>query len=496
MNSATTGGCSCYRYVAAVATLVVVVAMLAVAIDEEAVWDSKRATLSLTMKNNSRNVFASTRKNRTISGSPIITNTFNDDKNIGSISSTTKLGGNLSNDTRYRGRDDQTKLNMTIVEAEEVSPAGLVANQVTKTQENTVNTSLIRKNDAHTKIPTLGRRPASNWTAVRTDGMTGIQRKYLDRGSNFWFADSGCYVSVWVFNAGPRLFRDCREVAHSRSIEGRSHLVQANDTIYVPFKFIPSFLDGPLQNITVPVVVISGQYLSHPPDRINKFVIRRFLQHPSLMKWIVQNPNMYLNGGTFRGPRFKVASLPFGLQRYHYTPNNPNPPPAVSFREAFQRHLQLPEKTRDIFYGYISTFTSAKRGAIPSGAKLPLHQFYDELAKSRFVVSPAGDRPDCYRNLEALAFGAIPITDLDPFWYPFFQEGPVIYSTTEWNNLTEANLLNRMQVEDFPVTNRNMVFEEYWQEYMDRVTGMPLRWWDQIGLRTAFLTDFVNYTVG
>jgi hypothetical protein len=369
----------------------------------------------------------------------------------------------------------------------------------THEQETTMSISSTQTSDeVHTIPPFVTNSTVPNQnTGVTT---TGIHQKYLDRGSNFWFAaTSGCGVTVWVFNTGPRMFRDCfwDVGARSRTVEGRPHLVQANDTIYVPTHFIHDFFHGPLASITVPIVVLSGQYGFSPRAKNlgRKPIMRQFLEHPLVMKWMVQNPDLYLDGLNVSGYQDKVSALPFGLQKDHYAGHTPKPRPEVVFREAFQRHLQLPVKTKGVLYGYINNYTSVGRQRIPSGDKLPLDQFYDELAKSRFVVSPGGDRPDCYRNFEALAFGAIPITDLDPSWYRFFRGGPMVFNTTDWVNLTEDRVLTSMKVEEFPGTNRNIVFEEYWLEYIDTLSGMPLRWWDRVGRQAAYLADFANYTV-
>lgn len=390
---------------------------------------------------------------------------------------------NLVN-TTAEGSSNQTFFSHT------TAADGNSTNQASMNDMSTMTISINSENPPRQSV-TFGQdeKHGINETSSRK-GMS----KYLDRGANFWFAQSGCAVSVWVFNGGPRTFRDCADI-YARNIEGRMHLVQANDTVYVPTKLISSFFFGPMVNLTVPIVVLSGQYQYQRANRLSKKIIRQFARHPLLMKWFVQNPDLYLNGGQIRGPRFKISTLPFGLQKNHYDPHNPKPKPGVVFREAFMRHIQLPEKTRGIMYGYINPATSVTRQSIPSGEYLSLDKYYDELAQSRFVVSPGGDRPDCYRNYEALAFGAIPITNLNPAWYSFFQDGPIVYSTTDWMNLTEAIVLSHMNINNFSIANRNMVFEEYWLEYADRVTEMPLRWWDRIGQRAAYLDDFVNFTV-
>jgi len=184
----------------------------------------------------------------------------------------------------------------------------------------------------------------------------------------------------------------------------------------------------------------------------------------------------------------KLEPFPFGLQHRQYSFQPPTP--VEIFREAFFRHLTLPEKTTDIFMGYLETSWNPKRQGLPTGTKLPLADYYEEIAKSRFILSPNGDRPECYRHYEAIGLGTIPITQLDPYHYRHLKDAPVIYNTSTWTALNGTTALQLLGLQDYPTVNRNMIFEEYWMEYVERVVGRPLRWWDQNTKRRSFLQAF------
>lgn len=74
------------------------------------------------------------------------------------------------------------------------------------------------------------------------------------------------------------------------------------------------------------------------------------------------------------------------------------------------------------------------RASIPHETKrilVVLTDFLSNLAEARYIVlilSPDGDRADCYRHYEAIAFGAVPITELDPFLYRHLSHGPAVFS--------------------------------------------------------------------
>lgn len=332
--------------------------------------------------------------------------------------------------------------------------------------------------------------------------VSEIDHRYLARGPNFWFSlDSGCSVASWVYAAttGPKAFSDCSSQPRSKHLVGSEHLVQANDTIFVPKKLLDSFVLQSLPNLTQPFVLLSGQDGNFRQKRMHKLKARLMLNHTLVLKWFMENPIPLLK----KVSSDKIAPLPFGLQKFNYNPRE-KPSPADMFRKAFLKHLKEPiNKTRDIFYGYISPYTNPNRTKVPAGEKLPLDKYYDELAASRFVVSPAGDRMDCYRNYEALAFGAVPITELRPRHHGHLSDGPVLFETASYTNLSEVDLMGRLRAQvavgrrSRPmviVVNRNVVFEEYWIEYMERIVGRQLRWWDTVAQKRSVLRDFVNFS--
>jgi hypothetical protein len=51
--------------------------------------------------------------------------------------------------------------------------------------------------------------------------------------------------------------------------------------------------------------------------------------------------------------------------------------------------------------------------------------YLGELAKFNFAASPAGDRPDTYRNYECIATGTYPVTELSNLYRGIFGENMV-----------------------------------------------------------------------
>lgn len=77
-------------------------------------------------------------------------------------------------------------------------------------------------------------------------------------------------------------------------------------------------------------------------------------------------------------------------------------------------------KSGHVFFSKLGVDHRPHRQGLRSGVSLPVEDYYEALRTHRFVLSPDGDRPDCYRNYEAIGLGAVPITALSAERYAFF----------------------------------------------------------------------------
>lgn len=99
-------------------------------------------------------------------------------------------------------------------------------------------------------------------------------------------------------------------------------------------------------------------------------------------------------------------------------------------------------------------------------------EYFRRIHQSTYVLSPDGDRPECHCHYEAIALGTVPITSLNPRLYRHLKDN-VVFEEHQWN-LTELQerLPHKAEV------NQRLIFEEYWMEYVERIVGRPMHWWD------------------
>jgi hypothetical protein len=196
----------------------------------------------------------------------------------------------------------------------------------------------------------------------------------------------------------------------------------------------------------------------------------------------------------------KLAPWPFGIKHLAY--NHPNEAHLELYETAFWKHLcGGTNKTKGVMRGFINVHTNiVARSNVPSSANITsMWRYLEDLAEHQFVLSPNGDRPECFRHYEAIGLGTIPITGMSRKYYHHLENAPVLYNTTNWHlNATEAiarlgGTATTHRDGKIPEANRIMILEEYWMEYVERDLGgsYKLRWFDRLQARKARLEDFL-----
>ena len=82
-----------------------------------------------------------------------------------------------------------------------------------------------------------------------------------------------------------------------------------------------------------------------------------------------------------------------------------------------------------LFVGYNQRKTNPVRKLLPKAEKLPPAEYYRLMHMARYIPSPDGDRPECYRHYEAIGLGTVPITQLHPHFHRHLA-GNVIFNQT------------------------------------------------------------------
>ena len=115
----------------------------------------------------------------------------------------------------------------------------------------------------------------------------------------------------------------------------------------------------------------------------------------------------------------------------------------------------LAEKMKQTRYGF-------------TNKRMSIRNFRANILKSKFVVSPPGNGPDCYRTWEAIYLGAVPIVLRTSLAESLHSNLP-IWAVDDWDEALSAtdDDLNQ-KYEDLMQRARDMAYFPYW---LQRISG-------------------------
>mmetsp|Transcript_22720 Transcript_22720/g.34361 ORF Transcript_22720/g.34361 Transcript_22720/m.34361 type:complete len:438 (+) Transcript_22720:33-1346(+) len=323
----------------------------------------------------------------------------------------------------------------------------------------------------------------------------------IDRGMNIISWRSGQRLASWIYagivdNWRRPYYKNIPGYAKKKlSHPDEAAKMKDNDTIFVNYLNIGQFTREFLPRIETSFVLITTTNMSAriaTMEQYAKPVAPNITSHPHLLRWFATNIDENTGGYHYH---HLVSPFPRGLKDEQGKAAFRNPLPY--YREAFLRswyHQNETEfqakKKRFIFSGFISNTNANRTNITSTNNMLRYPKYLQRIIQSKYVISPAGIHPDCHRHYEAIGLGAVPITDIDPYLYSHLKEGPIIYNTSTWNQTELKSILGMKPIS----VKRTMIFEEYWVEYMERIVGRPLRWWDVVQNRRATREEFAFNT--
>ncbi len=214
--------------------------------------------------------------------------------------------------------------------------------------------------------------------------------------------------------------------------------VQFLDVIYVQVDYFQFFCEQILPKIDKKFILITGQY--HLPQLYPNQLTESILDHPLLHMWYSQNP-------IYTHPKY--APIPYGIRYTNLS----------TYVKALNNKDQN-QKTSNLIHLHVTMRTNRCRKKLPDVPRLPLEKFYQTVSDARFILSPEGDRPDCYRHWEAIGLGTMPISNISNLYKPLFGENLIFVNDIE----EMLDLLADPSKLQYIVPNEDMVCVDYWKD--------------------------------
>lgn len=240
--------------------------------------------------------------------------------------------------------------------------------------------------------------------------------------------------------------------------------VQQGDLLYLNIWYLEWFVKEVHDQIKNPYILLThdaNSWLPHP-------VLKKLLYDPKCAAWFCRNmvfsyhPKLYQN--------------PMGQDIHIFDPSKEavNDLIDIEKKKPFEKkhllymnHYPRPFGERDqivkLFENEPYCFTRNHSGE--EFQQLPRKEFYEDLAASKFVISPLGLETDCVRTWEAFIFDCIPIVE-HTFLDPLYEGLPIIF-VHDWTKINEQ-FLNEKYEELKHLTHERAYFD-YWHQLITSV---------------------------
>jgi hypothetical protein len=212
------------------------------------------------------------------------------------------------------------------------------------------------------------------------------------------------------------------------------NIINDYDVIYVECILFDLFVDEMLPKINRKIILITGAYSYSQILKSSK--TDYILNHSNILLWISQNP-VYINH-----PRY--VPFPYGIAPYNL--------------EKYARQLLFSvDKTKHITFLPINNATNECRKILPELPVMDTREFYENISASEFVISPIGDRDDCYRHYECIGLGTIPISNVGETYKALFQDNMYYCDIDRILEIMDSNIIDV----SYSIPNRDFICFNY-----------------------------------
>lgn len=174
---------------------------------------------------------------------------------------------------------------------------------------------------------------------------------------------------------------------------------------------VKSFVQNILPQLLDPIILITHRW--NLPELVQSTYTDALLNDSRIAHWFAHNPFFHTS------PKF--SAFPYGICTVHLkayfraiklykessltiiTASN-----KTSYEYPFKRSKEVVANVHFTVQNHVS------RQRLPfNNTVLKGRDYYKELANYKYVISPHGDRPDCYRHWELIGLGVVPIANID-----------------------------------------------------------------------------------
>jgi len=218
--------------------------------------------------------------------------------------------------------------------------------------------------------------------------------------------------------------------------------------LYVQVNYFEFFYNTILPKITSNIILVTGQF--HLPQLHITSMSDNVLNNTYIKYWFSQNP-------IYDHPKY--IPIPYGIY-YEFLPKYLD----ILLNTNSSNSLN---KSNNLIHLYMTKENNECRKILPDVPKEDVETYYKKLSDCEFILSPIGDRPDCYRHWEAIGLGVIPISNVPHLYKKMFTDSMIyVENTSEMLKLLDNNNNNNKLVYNKP--NRDVICVDYWKNIISQ----------------------------
>lgn len=225
--------------------------------------------------------------------------------------------------------------------------------------------------------------------------------------------------------------------------------VKDNNIVFIQVNYFDNFFTKLLPLIKCKFILITGQ--THLPMLKKSKNTELLLKDERIIKWFSQNP-IYVNK--------KYFPFPYGINNGASLGNKPEKRQIINYAKILLEHNS---KDLNIINLNLRETHSCRKIFKPE-PRLNLYDFYKKMSKAKFILSPIGDRDDCYRHWEAIGFGTIPISNIGKLYKDLFQDNMIYAENTE----QMLKMYNSQSKLEYKCPNKDLISVDYWKDYIKK----------------------------
>lgn len=233
--------------------------------------------------------------------------------------------------------------------------------------------------------------------------------------------------------------------------------VKEGDAIFVQTEYLSRFFQRVHPKISTRYVLVT-----HNSDLPIPGGFAEYLDDPKILAWFGQNVE------SCNHP--KIHPLPIGLENRCWSNGNP----CVIHKK--RKSLRTLAKERLLYNNFSVGTCPTERAKVyeifkeksfcTNVMRKPFADYLQDLAASKFILSPRGNGLDCHRTWESLYMGSIPIVKSSSS-DPLFDDLPVLI-VSDWNEITQGLLQAKFdEIRARPVAREKLTLD-YWLRQIDQ----------------------------